>query len=297
MFDKDVHPNPEETIMRREPDRPTAAEAIRRACIEAALSGYDDARVSGLCGDGAWEAAISAIRRLDLGAATGDADLRAGPVDGDSDVHAGPVDGDAPAEGARRLGGSGSLRALTTSLAGLFAATGPPGAGSAAAVTGALAAALVEWTAGAVARRGQASERAAAQVIARRARAAQKALAAAAERDAIAVAALMAPAAPDGACVDAVRDAHASLLKIATQAARVAGLALELLPHVHESMRSDVEAGGRLAASAGRCALELSGGEPPPGADPEWARAANRSAWQTRLLLQRAVGRLDRERG
>lgn len=42
------------------------AERVRAACIEAALAGYEDAAISGLCGEGAWEAAISAIRRLDL---------------------------------------------------------------------------------------------------------------------------------------------------------------------------------------------------------------------------------------
>lgn len=42
------------------------AERVRDACIDAALAGYEDAAMSGLCHEGAWEAAISAIRRLDL---------------------------------------------------------------------------------------------------------------------------------------------------------------------------------------------------------------------------------------
>ena len=42
------------------------AEAIRTACIEAALAGYESASISGLCREGAWEAAISAIRMADL---------------------------------------------------------------------------------------------------------------------------------------------------------------------------------------------------------------------------------------
>lgn len=42
------------------------AERVRAACIDAALAGYEDAAISGLCGEGACEAAISAIRRLDL---------------------------------------------------------------------------------------------------------------------------------------------------------------------------------------------------------------------------------------
>lgn len=43
------------------------AEAVRSACIEAALDGYERARISGLCEEGALECAIDAIRMLDLG--------------------------------------------------------------------------------------------------------------------------------------------------------------------------------------------------------------------------------------
>ena len=42
------------------------AERVRTACIEAALAGYEDAALSGLCHEGAWEAAISAMERLEL---------------------------------------------------------------------------------------------------------------------------------------------------------------------------------------------------------------------------------------
>ena len=38
----------------------------REACIRAALSGYENAAMSGQCHEGAWEAAISAIRMLDV---------------------------------------------------------------------------------------------------------------------------------------------------------------------------------------------------------------------------------------
>jgi len=41
-------------------------ERVRAACIEAALQGYEHAAMSGLCGEGALEATISAIRMLDL---------------------------------------------------------------------------------------------------------------------------------------------------------------------------------------------------------------------------------------
>lgn len=44
------------------------AEAVRAACIQAAIEGYENASVSGLCGEGAFEAAVSAMRMVDLGA-------------------------------------------------------------------------------------------------------------------------------------------------------------------------------------------------------------------------------------
>lgn len=43
------------------------AEAVRSACIQAAVDGYENASLSGLCAEGAFEAAISAIRMLELG--------------------------------------------------------------------------------------------------------------------------------------------------------------------------------------------------------------------------------------
>lgn len=46
------------------------AESIRAACIDAAMDGYERAAISGLCSEGAWEAAISAMRMLDLAALT-----------------------------------------------------------------------------------------------------------------------------------------------------------------------------------------------------------------------------------
>lgn len=42
------------------------AEQIRTACIEAAREGFREAAISGLCSEGAEEAAISAIQKLDL---------------------------------------------------------------------------------------------------------------------------------------------------------------------------------------------------------------------------------------
>ena len=42
------------------------AHIVKDACIRAALEGYESAAMSGLCCEGAWEAAISAMRMLDL---------------------------------------------------------------------------------------------------------------------------------------------------------------------------------------------------------------------------------------
>ncbi|MEP1150917.1 MAG: acetyltransferase [Balneola sp.] len=42
------------------------AEVIRQACIKAAKEGFMDASISGLCTEGAMEAAISSIQNLDL---------------------------------------------------------------------------------------------------------------------------------------------------------------------------------------------------------------------------------------
>jgi len=42
------------------------AEAIRTACLEAALRAYEDAGISGLCEEGRWECAVQAIKGVDL---------------------------------------------------------------------------------------------------------------------------------------------------------------------------------------------------------------------------------------
>lgn len=41
------------------------ARRARDECIQAALSAYQDASISGLCAEGAFEAAVSAMRMLD----------------------------------------------------------------------------------------------------------------------------------------------------------------------------------------------------------------------------------------
>ncbi len=49
-----------------EQERADLAQRVREACVTAAIDGYENAAMAGLCGEGALEAAISAIRRLDI---------------------------------------------------------------------------------------------------------------------------------------------------------------------------------------------------------------------------------------
>lgn len=42
------------------------AARVRTACIDAAIEAYEDAGIQGICLEGRWEAAVAAIRRLDL---------------------------------------------------------------------------------------------------------------------------------------------------------------------------------------------------------------------------------------
>jgi len=44
----------------------TVVEAVRAACLQAALLAYEDAGIRGLCAEGRWEAALAAIRHVDL---------------------------------------------------------------------------------------------------------------------------------------------------------------------------------------------------------------------------------------
>ena len=44
------------------------AEAVRAACIKAALEAYEDGGILGVCAEGRWEYAISARQQLDVAA-------------------------------------------------------------------------------------------------------------------------------------------------------------------------------------------------------------------------------------
>jgi hypothetical protein len=47
-------------------DSDLIAEAVRAACLQAALAAYENAGIQGLCEAGRWEAAVGALESLDL---------------------------------------------------------------------------------------------------------------------------------------------------------------------------------------------------------------------------------------
>ncbi len=42
------------------------AEIVKEECLRAAVKGYENAAMSGLCCEGAWEAATGAVKMLDV---------------------------------------------------------------------------------------------------------------------------------------------------------------------------------------------------------------------------------------
>lgn len=48
------------------------AERVREALVEAALAGWEEASLAGLCDEGAFEVAVGKMRSLDLGAVVGE---------------------------------------------------------------------------------------------------------------------------------------------------------------------------------------------------------------------------------
>lgn len=47
-------------------DKLVLAERVRQACLQQALDAWEQAGISGLCGEGRWEVTIDAIRQLDV---------------------------------------------------------------------------------------------------------------------------------------------------------------------------------------------------------------------------------------
>ena len=54
------------SMSQRSDDASMLAEAVRAACLEAALLAYEDAGIRGLCAEGRWESAVAAMRHVDL---------------------------------------------------------------------------------------------------------------------------------------------------------------------------------------------------------------------------------------
>lgn len=52
--------------LQREKTQRELAEKVRQACIQAAKAGFEQARMDGLCVEGAVETAVSAIQNLNL---------------------------------------------------------------------------------------------------------------------------------------------------------------------------------------------------------------------------------------
>ena len=52
--------------MSQRTDTASMVETVRAACLDAALEAYEDAGIRGLCAEGRWEAALAAIRHLNL---------------------------------------------------------------------------------------------------------------------------------------------------------------------------------------------------------------------------------------
>ncbi len=50
---------------------PDLPESIRRAVIAAGEAAYEDAGIQGLCAEGRWEAAVAAMRAVDIDAVAG----------------------------------------------------------------------------------------------------------------------------------------------------------------------------------------------------------------------------------
>lgn len=51
-----------------QPTPKQAAEAVRAACLQAALDGYERAGLGGLCEEGRWEMVVDSIKSLDIDA-------------------------------------------------------------------------------------------------------------------------------------------------------------------------------------------------------------------------------------
>ena len=191
------------------------AEGVRRALLEAALQAHEDAGLSGLCAEGRWEAAVSALRSYDL----------------------------SPRSATRAVEAARPQQATLAEFAASVAAPVPaPGAGSVAAVAGMLAAALAEMVARLTAGRKRYGD-VDADMRASAGRAAElgAALATLAERDAVATADVAAAfrlrkgsGAFDGSSAESIERALVRATEVPLEIARAAAEVAELGAFVAE---------------------------------------------------------------
>ena len=218
----------------REPHADTA-EAVRRALLDAALGAYEDAGLSGLCAEGRWEAAVDAMRGVDLSR------LLAPATDLTAHLH----------------------RVIATVAT---ASAPPPSGGSVAAAAGALAAALTQMVAGLTAGRPRYADVAVEmQQVAQQASGLAAELLALVARDAAAVDAVgvayrLPKATEDDASARAAAIERAMLaateapLEIAHAAARVAELAASVAERGNRNAVADAAVAVLLAESVCRAA-------------------------------------------
>jgi glutamate formiminotransferase/formiminotetrahydrofolate cyclodeaminase len=212
--------------------REDQVEAVRRTLVEAALAAYEDAGVSGLCAEGRWEAAVSALRGADLGRHVA--------------VPAGP--------GGRTAGPGGAT--LVEFADAVAAPTPSPGGGSVAGAAGALAAALVQMVAGVtVGRRRYATVEAEMRDARDRAAALVGRLTALSAADAAAyadvAAAFAMPAAPDsggGERTAAIERALLHATEVPLEIARAATEVVELAAFVAEHGNANAVSDAGIAA-------------------------------------------------
>lgn len=75
------------------PSQPTLVESIRRAIVRAGEAAYEDAGIQGLCAEGRWEAAVVAMRAVDLEQIVRGASATEDPHPSDTDGFSSATDG------------------------------------------------------------------------------------------------------------------------------------------------------------------------------------------------------------
>ena len=249
-----------------------AAEAVRRTILDAAAGAYEDAGLSGLCAEGRWEAAVDAMRSVDLA--------------------------------SRSMAASDLATPAARAVALVAGATAPPpSGGSVAAAAGALAAALTQMVSGLTAGRPRyAAVAEEMQEVGQRSAALAAELIDLVRRDTAAVDAVTAahrlPKTPDAtaaARADAIdramRDATEAPAAIARAAAAVAELAATVAERGNRNAVADAAVAALLAESVCRAAALTVRANLPALCDVAAGRALERDAGASAEAAARAATR------